>query len=258
MKICKKIALITMLCLILTAFNVYAIDENNTPTETIAEVTMVPSSTTVKAGDTVKITIFAKYEKGVEGVDATLEYDKTKLEMTGLKTLNYYYSFSGTDDETGKFKFTVAYGDLGAPEETPKEAEIAVISFKVLDNVIDKEEIKIKLSEIEVGDPDGNSVTPEDEQTILTVVIEQEQEGGEPEGGSPEGGSPEGGEPEGGNPEGGEPEGGNPEAGEEKDPTTSGNPFNEAGLETYGLIVLIIVIVAFVSYRKCQKYKDVK
>lgn len=283
MKICKKIALTTMVFLILITLNVYAVDLENASTKTTAEVTLTPSATTVKLGDTVKITISAKYEKRIEGLDATLEYDKTKLEMTGLEALNYYSSFSGTDDATGEFKFTVMYGDVGAPEETPKDAEIAVISFKVLDKVIENEEIKVKLSEIEVSDPDYNSVTPEDEQTILTVDGEKSPEGGTPEGEKPEGGNPEsskpedekteGGKPEGENPQEGKPEGGNsegdnqeggkteesnPENEKPKDPTIADKPINNSGLETYGLIVLLIVIVSFILCRKCQKYKGVK
>ena len=290
MKILKKIVLITMVLLMLSTLKVYAVDYPDTPILVDAEVTMTPSSTTVKAGDTVTITISAKYEKGVEGVDATLEYDKTKLEMTGLEPLNYYLSFSDTNgnDAAGGFQFSVMYGDFGAPVETPKEAEIAIISFKVLDTVVDKEEIMVKLSGIEIIDPDVNDITAEDEQTILTVIGEQKPEGDNPEGGNPEGdnpegvnpeggnpegGNPESGKPEGENPEGGNPEGGNPEEGnpeegkpegetpkgeEPKDPTIADKPMYDAGVKTFGLIAILMVILVFVLYRKCQKYKGVK
>lgn len=253
MKICKKIVLITMAFLMLTTLKVYADDYADTATLVDAKVTLVPSSTTVKAGEIVTITISAKCEKGIDGIDATLEYDKTKLELTGLETQNYYTSFSDTDDETGKFKFSVLYGDVGAPAESPNEARIAIISFKVLDKVNNKEDIIIKLSEIEVVDPSFETTIAEDEQTILTVVGEQN-----PEDETPEGDNPEEEKPEGENPEEEKTEGETPKGEEPDDPTTADKPMNNAGAETYGLIVLLIVIVSFILYRKYQKYKSVK
>ena len=162
MKICKKIALITIMFILLATLNVYA---------GIVEVTSTVSSTEVKVGDTVTVTLLAKFATGIEGIDATLEYDNTKLKLTNESALaaSNFTSMSGTNDATGEFKLSVLYTGSGA---APTEATFATLSFEVLDTVTVNEKLDIKLSGIEIGDSEDNWVELDDIVTTLTVVEE--------------------------------------------------------------------------------------
>lgn len=236
MKICKKIAFILIIFILSTVFNVYAADyvvDPTYPTHPTAEVTLTQSSTTTKVGETITITISAKCQTGIEGLDAILEYDKTKLEYVGLEAKNYFTSYSDIDEGTGEFIFSVLYGEIGAPKEAPNEAVLATVSFKVLDTATGNEKLTIKLSEIQVIDPEEACIEVNNQQVTLTIIGNQD-------------------------PEGGDPEGGNPEDGETKDPTIADKPINDAGIETYGILAIGIAIVLSVLYVKNKKYRDVK
>lgn len=162
MKVCKKIALIAIMLILLTTLNVYA---------GVVEVTSTVSSTEVKVGDTVTITLDAKFATGIEGIDATLEYDTTKLKLTNESALaaSNFTSMSGTNDATGDFKLSVLYTGSGA---APTEATFATLTFEVLNTVTVNETLTIKLSELEIGDSEDNWVELDDIITTLTVVEE--------------------------------------------------------------------------------------
>ena len=162
MKICKKIALLAIIFILLTTLNVYA---------GIVEITSSASSQNVKVGDTVTVTLSAKFGTGIEGIDATLEYDKTKLKLTNESALaaSNFTSMSGTNDSTGEFKLSVLYT---GSEAAPTEATFATLSFEVLNTVTVNEELTVKLTGIEMGDSQDNWVELDDVITTLKVVEE--------------------------------------------------------------------------------------
>ena len=285
MKKCKKIVLLCIIFLLSVTLNVNAADYANTPTGATTEIVLTPSATEVKVGDTIKITVLAKCEKGIEGVDATLEYDKTKLQFTNSENLatTGFISMSGLDESTDTFKVSVLYSGQGA---APKETDIAVLSFKVLESATVNEKLSVKLSEIEIGDSNDEWTNILDKEVVIAVTQEQKPDNGEekPDGGEekPDGGEekPEGGEekPEGGEekPDGGEekpedgeekPDGGEekPEGGEEnsekeetKEPTIADKPIDYAGSNTYSILgIVAIAIIAIVLYIKSKKYNDI-
>ena len=162
MKVCKKIALIAIMFILLSTLNVYA---------GIVEVTSTVSSREVKVGDTVTVTLAAKFGTGIEGIDATLDYDTTKLKLTNESALaaSDFTSMSGTNDATGDFKLSVLYTGSGA---APTEATFATLTFEVLNTVTVSETLTIKLSEMEIGDSDDNWVELDDQTITLTVIEE--------------------------------------------------------------------------------------
>lgn len=159
MKICRKIALLAIIFILLTTLNVYA---------GIVEMHATASAKTVKAGDTVTITLSGKFTTGVEAANAVLDYDTTKLKLTNESTLaaTNYLSMSGTNDATGEFILSVMYSGSGS---AAAEATFATLSFEVLDTVSANEKLTIKLSEIEMGDSEDNWVELDDITTTLTV-----------------------------------------------------------------------------------------
>ncbi len=272
MKKLKKIALLVVILMLSTILNVYAAGT--------AQITVTPSVTEVKAGDTFTITLAAKCETGIEGIEATLVYDKTKLKLTE-KAAEGFTSMSGEVLETGEYKVSILFTDT---TDAPTEANFATLTFEALDTVATDEVLTVKLTEIEVGDSDDEWIKVEDKEVALTVVTEENSGDGEqtPDGGeqTPDGGeqTPEGGEqtPDGGEqtPEGGEqtPEGGEqtPEGGEQTpddgeqgeqipDNTIADKPINNAGLANFASIAVVgIAVLAIALYAKCRTYRDVK
>ena len=246
MKMCKKIALLAIIFIMSTVLNVYAADPETTSS---AEVIITPSATTAKKGETVTVTIVAKYTDGIEGFDGVLSWDATKLEFTNAPEINE--STGGLSDffegETGKFLLTKM-----ASSTTKDELKVATLKFEVLDSAEVDEKLTVSISDIEVGGYNGEI---EDKTITLTVVEETKPEGGEqkPEGGEQK---PEGGEQK---PEGGEQKPGDKNPEQPKDDTTAKKPINNAGLNTYVLIgIMAIVFISIALYAKCRKYRDVK
>lgn len=162
MKVCKKIALLAIIFILFTTLNVYA---------GIVEITAQASAREVKVGDIVTVELSAEFTTGIEGIDATLEYDTTKLKLTNESSLaaTDFTSMSGTNETTGEFKLSVLYTGSGA---APTKAKFATLEFEVLDTVTVNETLTIKLTGIEMGDSEDYWAELEDIITTLTVVEE--------------------------------------------------------------------------------------
>lgn len=266
MKIYKKIALLVVIFLVSTTLGVFA-EASGT-----ADVILAPSSTSLKVGETVTITVSAKCENGVEGVNTTLEYDKTKLEFTNVnEVIQETGNMSGFEGagNNGKFKLSA----VCSTTETQKETKVATLKFKVLGTATVDETLSVKLSEIEVYDSNLDTFTMEDKVVTLKVVESEEENnpgGGEqkPEEGENNPGDveqkPEAGENNPGDveqkPGGNKPSGGEQKPEEEaKDNTIADKPIGNAGVKTYGAISIVgTMIVTAVLYVKNKKYRDVK
>lgn len=174
MKIYRKIMILVVALLVSMSVNVNAADYATEPSidaTPTAEMTLTPSATEAKKGETVTVTISAKCESGIEAVDATLEFDATKLELiTELEYMgsNGYISFS-EELETGKVRLSVAYNREG----TLTEADFSKLQFKVLS----EESTKIKLTGIELADVDENYINLNDKE--ININLKEETPGGD-------------------------------------------------------------------------------
>jgi len=223
MKKCIKIAILLIMFLLLNTFSVFAADGATVKPEVI----LTPSATTAKVGDTFTITVVAKSEKTIEGFDAILAYDKTKLEFTNQEeVITSTGEMSGIDGETGEFVLTKL-----ASSTTEGELKVATLSFKVLDNVEVGEELLIKLLNIQVPCTDVNTEDANigEKEVKLTVAAEKTPEL----------------EPE-------------PEPEPEPDPGMADKPINDAGLTDKTFIITLSAIVVGILYIKYRKYRDVK
>ena len=86
---------------------------------------LATSASGSSATSSVTITLSANCATGIEGIDSTLQYNKTKLKLTNEGTLaaTGFTSMSGTDQSTGEFKLSVLYTDTA---ETPTSANTAI------------------------------------------------------------------------------------------------------------------------------------
>ena len=161
MKKCKKIALLVIVFLLSTTLNVFADGAS-------ANITLTPSPATAKAGDTVTVTLSAECATKIEGIDSTLSWDNTKLQLTNQDALatNGYISMSGVDESTGEFKLSVLYNGSG---DAPTQTDFATLNFKLLEAVTANEKLAITLSKIEVGDSDDAWIAVGDKTIELTV-----------------------------------------------------------------------------------------
>ena len=157
---CKKIICLIITLIVIMPINVYANIAN--------EIKIDTDKTSVEVGDYVEITITAKCESGIEGIDSTLVYDESKLKLINEDeiALTGFTSMSGKDEETGEYKLSVLYT---GNEDVPTEAEFAKVKFEVLNKVKKDKNLNIKIEEIEIGDSNGEWIELEEKQIILTV-----------------------------------------------------------------------------------------
>lgn len=225
MKILKKIAIMAVILVLSVALNVYA-------GETIVD--MKSSKTEVKAGETVTITVSGKSGTGIEGVDSTLTYDKTKLKLTNEDQLaaSGFTSLSGIDEKTGEFKLSIVYTGTG---NAPQEADFAKLNFEVLSGVKANETLEIGLSKIQLGGSDEQWENLTDKKVTLKVIEDKPT-----------------------NPGDGDQK---PGDGDQKPGDGDQKPgdYPYAGPEKYIFVALsIIAIVSTIVYIKFNKYKDIK
>ena len=163
MRIYKRIAIVATIFLLIATLNVYAATTG---------IILKPSVEKVKIGDTITITIAAKCNRGIEGLESTLEYDKTKLELiteAGNTALNGYMDISGIDEVTKKYRPSALYSGSG---NAPTEVELITLGFKVLNTATVGETLAIGLTDIEIGDSDNKWEKMEELEVILNVVAE--------------------------------------------------------------------------------------
>lgn len=238
MKKFRKIIILLLFILSIT-YNVYATDNIKGPSLTTAKLTMNTNTKLVNVGETIKISLKASYENGIDGINSVLEYNKTKLELTNVEMKNYFGNQSGEDAQTGEFILTALYGELGAPQETPKEAEYMVLTFKVLDTVTYGETLSIKLSDIEIIDPTLNSVPVESQGVTFTVKEEKSEEEQEPNKEDKDTTEQK-------------------QEDAKKDDTVANKVINKAGINKHAIIVIIaIMAIIRVLYIKNKKNSDI-
>lgn len=238
MKKFRKIIILLLFILSIT-YNVYATENINEQSLTATKLTMNTNVNLVKMGENITISLNASHENGIEGINSVLEYNKTKIELTNIEMKNYFGNQSGEDAQTGKFILTALYGELGAPQEAPKEAEYMVLTFKVLDTVTYGETLSIKLSDIEIIDPNLNSVPVESQEVTFTVKEEKYEEEQKPTKEDKETTEQK-------------------QEDAKKDDTVANKVINKAGINKHAIIVIIaIMAIIRVLYIKNKKNSDI-
>lgn len=230
MKVLKRIAIMSIIFLLFTALNVYA---------GATEAKLTASSTEVKVGDTVTVTLSGYRGNGIEGFDGVLVYDKTKLKLTNESSLasEGFTSISGTDDLTGEFRLSLMYIGTGTG---PAEGNLAELKFEILDGAKENDTLNIKLTKVQLVDSNNTGTELEDVETNLKVIKNGSNPGGNT------------------NTPGGNTPGGNTN-------TPGGNNNNNpgdypyAGIENYIFIIIFAVgIISIAVYIKVNKYRDIK
>lgn len=239
MKILNKIMLLLIIFLLCATVNVYAGE---------TEAKLKASSTEVKVGEIVTVTLSGYRGNGIEGFDSVLEYDKTKLKLINENQLagENYSSLSGTDDLTGEFRLSLMYVGEGVG---PEKADLAELKFEVLDGAKVNDNLNIKLTDVQLIDSEGTGTDLEDVNVDLKVVKDEENPGGNTNTNTP-GGNTNTNTP-GGNTNTNTPGGNN---------NSSGNyPYAGEGSSNYKFIVIFaITLVAIGIYIKISKYRDIK
>ena len=234
MKKYLRIILIALILILAGTLNTYA---------ATATLTANADKTEVKAGDIVTISLSANCQTGIEGIDSTLEYDETKLELQSLNVDAKFSNMSGIDDSTGKYKLTV----ISNTTDTLTSETFATLKFKVLDTALANEGLTVKLSEIEIGDSNDEWTTVDDKEITLKVVEENL--------GTDDNNQEEDNNQEGDNNNSVE---NNNSGTNTPDNTQANKKIDYAGLESYALVIIaIIAIVAVISYKKYKKYKNI-
>ncbi|MGN1301129.1 MAG: cohesin domain-containing protein [Clostridia bacterium] len=269
-----KITVISLIIALVSIANVYAAVET--------DVTATADKTEVKIGEMVIVSLSANCEAGIEGIDATLEYDETKLELQNLSVDAKFSNMSGINDSTGEYKLTV----ISNSADTLTSETFARLEFKVLDTALANEGLTVKLSEIEIGDSNDEWTTIGDKEVTITVIEDETDNSGTGNNNQEEDNNPGTGDnnqdednnnSETGNNNQDEDNnnsetGDNKQEGDNKNPETGNNnsgtntqdntqankEIDYAGLEKYSFVIIAIIsLVAVISYKKYQQYKNV-
>ena len=111
------------------------------------------SSTSVKPGDTFTVTLSAKCEEGINGIDTTYSYDEDKLELKSANVANDKWANLG---ETGTIQV------ISNSTSKITSDDIFVLTFKVKDNIAVGTTAKVSTSEIKIdSDASENSIFTE-------------------------------------------------------------------------------------------------
>lgn len=244
-----KIILLSLVLLIVGGLKIYAATGT-------AELTINTSKTEAKVDETVTFNVVVNCETGIEGFDATLEYDDSKLELQNVNVDNKFSNMSGKDEATGEYKLTVILNTV----ETVTQAKVATIDFKVLESAKVGDKITVKISDIEVGDAEEEWFQLEDENATIEVVelINEGNKPGDEEPGNGENKPSTEGEKtdEDESKPGTEDEKANTNN-PEKDKTQADKEIDKTGIENYVLVVIgIMAICSYIFYKKYQKYKN--
>lgn len=156
-KICK-ITIIGIIYILISISHVYA---------ATAEIVVKASSTDVKIGDIVTITVSVKNQAGIEGIDSILQYDKSKLKLTNSSeiTTDKFLNLSGEDEKTGYYRLTLL---SNTTQSILAETEVATLKFEILKGCSENEIIKI--SEIVLVDSNDNLIDIEDKEIQLNIL----------------------------------------------------------------------------------------
>ena len=255
MKNLIKIITLVLILILTSVLNVYA--STNNPS-----ISITADKTELKIGDVVTINLNASSENGIEGIDSTLEYDKTKLELTNSNAFvnKGFSNMSGEDSATGEFKLTV----ISDSTNTITEANYATLKFKVLDAADVDETLTIKLTKIELGDSNDEWTDIADKEVVLKVIEDTTENEDNPpaDDGKPddeENPPADDGKPdnEDKNPTDDDKKPGNQKPAD-KDNTQADKNHEHAGLEDYTFAIIVVVaLTAYVSYIKYKQYRNI-
>ena len=158
MKKISKITIIGIIYILISISHVFA---------STAEIEIKASSTDVKVGDTVTITVSLNSEIGIEGFDSALQYDKSKLKLTnsGKISTDKFVDLSGEDEKTGEYRMTLL---RNTTQDILVDPNLATLEFEVLKGCSKNETIKI--SEIALVDSNENLIDIEDKEIKLNVI----------------------------------------------------------------------------------------
>lgn len=233
MKLFKKIVLMVIVFLLCLTMKAYA---------GVTEVNLKTSSTEVKPGEKVTVTVSAVRGNGIEGFDAVLEYDKTKLKLTNEGSLagENYSSLSGTDDLTGEFRVSLMYIGSG---DGPAEADIAKLEFEVLDGAKVDDILSVKLTDIQLIDSELTGTEVEDKE-VQIKVIKEETPGGNTNTNTPSGNTNT------------NTPGGNTNTPGQNNNASGDYPYAGTGNIAF-IIISVVTIIAIAMYIKIKKYRDI-
>lgn len=132
----------------------------------VATATLSTSNQTVKPGETFTVTLTAKCDQGINGLESKIDYDKEKLEFVKVEVVD-----------------TTAWTNLGenltvqilhASSETVKEAEIFKVTFKVKEDVTVESTARITVDDIVLDSDEGTTSISEIEAQAIEVKIVKE------------------------------------------------------------------------------------
>ena len=160
----KKITtIIIATCMILFGLNVV-----NAATENVS---LNVSSKSVKPGGTFTVTLSAKCDDGINGIDTTYSYDEDKLELVSAKVANDNWVNLGEDDAIQVICNTTS---------KITDSDIYVLTFKVKDNA-KSGTAKVSTSEIKV-DSDVLESSYEEKAKTVTINITTDNSNGQNQG----------------------------------------------------------------------------
>ena len=157
MKKINKIAIIGIIYILISILHVYA---------STTEIITKASSTDLKIGDIVTITVSVKSEAGIEAIDSILQYDKSSLKLinSGENITDKLINLS-SEEENGNYRMTFLNNTT---QEVLTELDVVELKFEVLKGSSKIE--TIKLFEIGVVDLNENLIKIEDEEIKLNVI----------------------------------------------------------------------------------------
>lgn len=158
MKKINKITIIGIIYILISIIHVYA---------STTEIITKASSTDLKIGDIVTITVSVKSEVGIEAIDSILQYDKSRLKLinSGENITDKLIDLSGEEEETGNYRMTFLNNTT---QEVLTELDVAVLKFEVLNGSSRIE--TINLSKIALVDSNDNLINIEDKEIKLNII----------------------------------------------------------------------------------------
>jgi len=263
----KILGIITFIILICCFSFVYAAE---------GDVTVTSSNDTVKEGDTFTITVAAKNNAGLNGIDAKVEYDNNILELVESKlsdTTNWseYDSFP---------KLTAMWKTAGSDT---KSANIYEIKFKVK-NIGTNKSTNIKLTDITLSLNSADDITLSD--VTKTITLQKSTNDENPGTETPKPSSSSSPSSSGGNSSSNNgSNSGNNLSTQGKGEVSSGNKSN-SGTKTTSqvaaseptttkatedipqtgksiisifikILIVLMIVITVIFYRKCKKYMDI-
>ncbi len=120
------------------------------------------SNTSVKPGETFTVTISAKCDDGINGIDTTYSYDIDKLELVSANVTNNNWVNMGSDNTIQVICNTT---------KKVTSDNIYILTFKVKDNVAEETTVKISTSDIKVDSDVSKSSFTESAKSVNINIV---------------------------------------------------------------------------------------